>query len=224
MILFNWRFNLKSIYCVAVMLMICSLTCVQNVEAFGLGISGGYGAGKAEHTYKQATTYGGDVKYNYDTERMSIGVVMDTNLSKDKLFNYRLGLSYEAEDFERTGFKYRAHGGCIENDFGFGIIRDDSIRLWIGPELRISYFEKDWGNGVKTSLAEVGMGPVVGLNININPGITLAAKAGYMIIGTGGTIKQPTSTIYGSSVQEKDIEGTGNYPILNFALIFRIGE
>jgi len=201
-------------------IIVCSLCYVSNVDAFGLGVTSTIGTGTAKHTYESNTYNGIDTEYKYDTSRASIGIVMDTNLSKDKLFNYRLGMVYESEEFDRSGFKYQAKGGSIENDFGFGIIRNDLIRLWVGPELRLTYLEKKWDNNSTTSLFEFGLGPVVGVNFNLGPVVTISAKTGYIFNGTGGIRSNNASNSY----NDTDIKGSGNYPIFNLSLLFRIGE
>lgn len=190
------------------------LTYVKDVEAFGLGMASSFGVGKAEHTYE---TVGGDTDYKYKTKRSSAGIVLDTNLSNDSLFNYRLGVGYEEQTFSVTGSKYEAKGITIENDFGFKLVSNRVLRLWAGPEVKLSFLKKDWGDGTKTSLVEFGIGPVVGVNLNLGPLVTLSAKSGFIVSGTGGT-----RTNIG--LGDTDIEGSGGYPFINFGLLFRIGE
>jgi hypothetical protein len=217
---------MRFIFSTVVVLLICCLAYVGNVEAFGLGVSGSYGSGTAKQTYESTSPFTPDPEYKYDdTDRKSIGLVLDTNLSKDKLFNYRLGLAYETVNFKRENqtVSYDPKGCSLENDFGFGIIRTDFLRLWLGPELRFAYLKKPWENRRTTHLVEAGIGPVVGLNFNIGSVVTLSVKGGYIFNKTYGSRTNPATATTTSS-EDTLITGSGNYPIANLALIFRIGE
>ena len=68
------------------------------------------------------------------------GLVVDTCLAQDKLFNYRLHLGYDyiAMDLKsRSAGIYEAKFNRINifNNFGFGIVRNKLLRFWIGPQL-----------------------------------------------------------------------------------------
>lgn len=210
---------MKKVVALSLATFICSMVYTQNVSAFGLGLTSSVTSGTAKHTYEGNSQVSGSTDFNYETDRNSVGVVMDTNLSKDKVFNYRLGVMYEKEKLSRSGFNYEVKGVSFDNDFGFGVVRNENLRLWLGPELRLSYLEKEWNSNTKTALVEIGVGPVVGVNFNLGSVVTLSAKAGYIFNGTAGN-RTNTSASGGDTT----ISGTGNYPLLNFALLFRMGE
>ena len=76
----------------------------------------------------------------------------------------------------------------------------------------------DGNENIDYDLVSVGIGPVLGLNINIGKLITLGFKSGYLfesIIGQGK-----------DDFTRETIDYTGNdtYFYLNFAIIFRIND
>lgn len=80
------------------------------------------------------------------------GLVVDTNLAKDDLFNYRLNLGY---DYIRFNFNNSSgvtdakfHRINIFNNFGFGVVRNKLLRFWLGPQLglRFQFGDVTWKN------------------------------------------------------------------------------
>lgn len=136
------------------LICIAALMCVftaSPVLAIGLGVYGNYSMGQYHWDFKNSsnTLY----KYGYEDfiDRVSTneehscyggGILLDTAVAKDKLLNYRLGIGYDRNTHYSYTLDLKLNRIIISNTFGFGIIRHDDMRLWLGPQLRFSY---NWG-------------------------------------------------------------------------------
>lgn len=119
----------------------------------------------------------------FDTDHIGGGFVMDTEVATNTLLNYQLNIGYDqfTNKVKSSGEKVKLSGLMVSNDFGFGIIRTPSFRLWFGPEVMLA-----WQQGSKNSVDYdsfgYGLGPVVGMNFNLPGTITLALKGGYQFM------------------------------------------
>lgn len=146
----------------------------MQAHGVGFGVYAKGGGGDADFDSSN-----NDTVVSTDTEQTAFGIMLDTNLVKPKLFNYRLGL-------EKGTLRYKSFGGDLEmdetamtHDFGFALVRDSNLRLWAGPQLRISSQD---GSAAGNTLSGVGfgLGPVLGMNWRFAKGIALTASAGYL--------------------------------------------
>jgi hypothetical protein len=183
----------------------------SNAQAIGLGLYGSYGAGSE-------TWEGVDTKhsFNKDTTRTGVGFVLATAVAKDSLFNYQLNLGYHQYEFKPDGFKLT--GYSMAHDFGFGVVRTQDVKLWLGPELKI-----DYGSGSQSSIdyynVEFGIGPALGVNLHLGDFVTLALKGGYLF-NWGATAKDCKN----NSCSDSGFTLSGGEPFINFAIIFRFGD
>lgn len=193
----------------------------SNAHAIGFGfnLTGGGGSTDWEANHEWDSSW--DFDFDTDDKRGGIGFIFDTAVAKDTLFNYRLNIGSEAVDYETDGGgTFETTGWFMAHDFGFGIVRKGRLRLWVGPEVRLSYSEgemdinKDW----EMNVFSIGVGPVVGLNVNFGKTLTLALKAGALSMGSGGILEDNFWE------DEYNLEGSGSYSFVNVGLIFRIGN
>ncbi len=68
------------------------------------------------------------------------GILIDTAIARDKLFNYRvtLGMDSMTNRFVDGDFSLTEKGnirGSLVNTFGFGVYRSDRFRVWLGPQV-----------------------------------------------------------------------------------------
>jgi hypothetical protein len=63
-------------------------------------------------------------------------------------------------------------GVSIEHGFGIGLIREKGFRLWVGPEGSLAILDRS---------AIVGLGPVVGANIDIGNDYAVGLKVGISL-------------------------------------------
>lgn len=180
---------------------------------FGLFVNGG----------KVEASWDGDFQ-NTDTkgEHLDVGFALDTNLATDRLFNYRMELGkayWEVDSFNNQGVKSEVDGLVLNQDFGFGGRISDSIRLWLGPELRLTYLNGDLDGAAPTDidLFGLGFGAAAGINFNFSSRLTLAAKAGYVMTNYYGN----GPNWDGGSWQKSDYTIDENLAYLGFSVFFR---
>lgn len=126
----------------------------------------------------------GDV--DHETDRLGFGFIFDTNVARDRLFNYQLQVGYQ------HGWREYDLGGDIDSDgftmnhaFGFSPLRTNTVRLWMGPAVRFSLESYDV-SGLDTFIdVSGGAGPAVGLNVHMGPKVSagLLLSYQYMLIG-----------------------------------------
>lgn len=176
--------------------------------AVGLGLYVSQGSGDADFdgTYSN---------FSADTEQSAIGFTFDTNLSKNRVFNYRLGVEKGTLKFNQ----FEVDEVAVTNDFGFSLVREDNLRIWIGPELRISFQDKQESSGWEYSGVGVGVGPVIGLNWHLGQnGPSLIAKAGALGSSYVLDVTEPSGWLNDSYTITQDSV------FMNFGITFRINE
>ena len=119
--------------------------------------------------------------FDYDENHFGAGLSLDTSVTDRRLFNYRLDLGYQrvAQDFDHGG-SIDGDGLVIDNAFGFRLLRNEKVRLWLGPAVRLSFdfFES---HGVDAFYFGIGAGPVIGLNVHTGDLVSLAFTTGYQL-------------------------------------------
>ncbi len=65
------------------------------------------------------------------------GLIFDTAVADDTLFNYRLNLGFGGwqHSFDDSDVKYRGFHYSFLNSFGFGTVRTPHLRFWLGLNL-----------------------------------------------------------------------------------------
>lgn len=190
-----------------------------QAHGVGFGVYAKSGSGNAD--------FDGDSLYNVvatDTEQSAFGFMFDTKIVKPGLFNYRLGL-------EKGTLRYKGYDGDLEmdevamtHDFGFTLMHKPDLRLWAGPQLRISVQDGSTA-GNTLSGAGFGLGPVLGMNWRFTRGLALTASAGYLqsFYSLDGdvtyTYSDPSGYSYSYTVQES-YSVTHQNTFLNVGLAF----
>ena len=158
--------------------------------------------------------------FDSDTSHAGFGFVLDTAVAKDKLFNYRFQIGYEQFEDKPTGSsrKLKMDSLVIDQDFGFGLVRNDRIRFWLGPELRVSFSggTPDGYSDFDVVLFGLGLGPVMGINVHTNSRLSLGFKVGYMAMTYTG-VGDDTS----SANNDVDYNVDEGYTFVNFSMLFR---
>ena len=170
---------------------------------------------------------GSDFDVDYDGTlgtNLGLGIAYDTNLGADSLFNYRLGVEYTSIDYDK---RYVPDGTNISliNTMGFGVFRNETIRVWIGPRLNVAYEWSDGDAGVlgtsSTSGVEVGIAPAAGINVNLGSAFTLAFDLDYKFAVQVGSTSYSNSI--SNTVDSVYYEGRSG-PTARFSLFWRFGE
>jgi hypothetical protein len=147
----------------------------------------------------------------------------------ERTFNYRLNAGLAAQNIEDDfGFEIEAGGIYAENIFGFALIRNENVRWWLGPLVRVGIYSGETdtfniGGGTRQidfDYIELGAGAVTGLNFNIDDRLILAPSLGFRICGFSGTGE---INDYIGGVQyyfEEDFSGNATSAFANFAVLF----
>lgn len=218
----------KVLSILTIMLITVLFALPQQGYGFGMGIYVPFGTGSGTFTLTDLS----DVELNYDgTYAGGFGIVLDTKIARDGLFNYRLNLgvingsnTYEGGT-EQNGYKYYT----LDNSFGFGVVRTSWLRLWIGPQIRIAYMNmEDNSNGYTEKINGVGFGfaPVIGANFNFGPVFTAALDLGFRFSSYAGTWDYEGYNEYSGyyDTWNESFTRSENMFFINFSLLFRMGD
>jgi hypothetical protein len=124
------------------------------------------------------------------------GIVWDTCLGKDELFNFRQNIGFDTHLKSTVNLN---QVGLI-NTFGFAPVRTGIVRFWLGPQINLHY---RWGKDAhdyyaasiftmidpraimgirrKYEFVTIGTGLALGLNLNVHKNVTIALEAGMQI-------------------------------------------
>ena len=174
-------------------------------QADGVGLSYTYGSGES------TVRIDGLPNIDYAMKRTGYGIMYDTNVGRDHIFNYRLTI--EQAVYDSNDDPYEAI--TLINDFGFSLFRDERMRFWMGPEITIALLN-DTGSDASPNLFGFGMGIATGLNLNMSENFTLALKAAF--------ISQTMSGRMSVSGSRYDVVTDDEFAYGGISLIYRFGE
>jgi hypothetical protein len=187
------------------------LFCHVGEGAASVGFYGTVGAGTAS---QGDDDFNGD--FHRDTRHAGGGFVFDA-WDPRRAFGYRLNLGYEQITHDAAeglpGLVMR--GMVFDQDFTVNVLPASPLRLWVGPELRLAVLRAhpDGWSGDRT-FAALGIGPVVGFDYAVGPGLGLSWKLGYLFTAYAGT----ESTSNHNHRQDSFREGHAS---LTLAILFR---
>ena len=166
---------------------LASILLVANANALGLGVSfPSYMVGSSDVEYDWDDRSDQDV--DADISSLGGGFVMDTAVANDRVFNYRFNFEHEKLEYEydEISMTHDFARTSLNQTFGFGIVRNEDVRIWFGPHISLSYISaKDShtvGNlreTIEVDAVGFGIGPVIGTNIHIGHEVSLGLEAGY---------------------------------------------
>lgn len=166
MIKIRYSSNYMCIYDILKGLYLLALACLPfSANATGYGFYT-----TANNSGNAHWSSNGNSLYDTGYDRREFGIMLDTAVAKDKLYNYRLQVAHVAATYD--GAEYT--GSTFTNTFGFGIVRNTDMRIWIGPQ--IGY--KSTNNKSSLSISGFEYGAVVGLNYHISPTLSLTGESG----------------------------------------------
>jgi len=116
--------------------------------------------------------------------KAGIGLAFTSNLGKEDMFAYTLGLEYTNPKFEHFQDSSTKFG--VINTFGFAVYDNEMIKLWIGPRLNLGYESYD-SNGYSYSGLEIGIAPAAGINVNLPGNVSITFDIDYKFAWQGGT-------------------------------------
>ena len=212
-----------------VMLFVAGILALADRDASALGI-GAYG--QIKNTWATVTADYidpvpplNDFIESSDATRImySFGFVLDTNVSIDSIFNYRLQLGIGFGTLSIDGRNYNDDIDLIEysmyHSFGFGIIRSEKVRVWLGPQVGFGYASGKYSYAYESNKEYrevfVSLGAILGFNIHITNGISL---------GIAGGIRETILFAIGSASNDLFLDYTDPYAFEAFgdvSILFR---
>lgn len=241
----------KTIFSFLLVFMFVTLGLVTNAAAIGFGMY--YNTMSGSSDWDVDSDIGGDFMdyddsddWDGDEETTSFGFVFDTNLARNELFNYRFELGLENSDVDLdiefgdidTEGTAELSGLVMTHDFGFGVFRTKDVRIWIGPEVKLSFLSGEIDvDGARlrdvdcdVNIFKFGLGPVAGLNFNIDPQLSLSIKVGVLLQNmTGeGDVDITAYDFLGNEVGhpsgDQEYEASDTYFFINFSIFYRMND
>jgi len=144
-----------------------------------------------------------DVTRDFEQGMWGIGLSYDSNIARDEPFNYRFKVGFrlgkrdydddeeivipretDSQDPDEIPLRFKPetktlNGFTFHQTLGYGLLRDESYRFWVGPSMRLNV---DWQNiitNLDTIDVSVGGGPELGINYHINKRISLSGSIAY---------------------------------------------
>jgi hypothetical protein len=196
----------------------------ESAEAVGFGGFFEYG--------RDFTGSGGDLAgavanviplSSFDRNEFGVGFSLDTNLARDRLFNYRLDLGFHVVDWANPNLLAAAgtqngYGFMWNNAFGFGVFRNEHVRLWLGPAGRVNfdYYSNSFTDTLDIVDVQLGVGPEIGFNMHLGRHFTTTLSVAYNY--KWGWYAFANSNTFNNDVT---ISHTDNYVGVNLAFFFR---
>jgi len=169
------------------------------LQAGGVGVYIPYSIGQ-----KTSSTYYAENELvtpnrTYDTnlkDKPGIGFAFATNLGKESMTGYKLGLEYTNPEGEFDP----SSGSMINilNTLEFGVYSNDFVRLWIGPRINVGYAWYD-NNGYSEGGVELGIAPATGVNVNLAGNVSITFDIDYKFAWQGGSVSGSRYSSYTSS-------------------------
>lgn len=193
---------------------------VSVVVAFFLFCTAGQVLAIGLGGYLEAAGGDGDFEYesspefDVDVAAAGLGFVLDTDLTDNGVFNYRLNVGFESldldDDFDDT---LELGGLVVANTFGFAIIRQPNFRWWAGPQIRVGFYngEVDIDPDTDYDLVSFGIGGVMGVNFMAG-NVCFSTSLGLLATEFTGEADGPG--------YNEDIDGSTTTAFLNFAVMF----
>jgi hypothetical protein len=205
-----------------VMAVICNAALPASAVDFGASITGAYSgtANGGDHGKP-----GHDGKKIMDGYKLGINLMADTILDKNQLMNLRITVGYMNGMLSGPGprninfFSTHSLNSILwTNTLGFGIIKKENLRFWVGPQLAMSVDFQKGGmgfpprgrnrDGFHTSMFGY-LGVVTGVNYSPVKNVFLTAEIGLRG-GCGGSLET-------TKLKMKKIE-----PFVNLGFLYRV--
>jgi hypothetical protein len=182
----------------------------------GFGVYGAGSAGVGLMSKNSSSSNNNSVYTSLDYNYFGFGIVLDSAVAKNKVFNYRFTLGYENLIGDKMILlkKDSINVFSMNHVFGFGFLRNKYVRIWAGPMIGLGYgysrskiseyhvvpiipiiykvtTKKSYEGGY------LDLGGVLGVNINSSEYLTLGLEIGLK----GGVIiansqRQEKGTFY----------------------------
>jgi opacity protein-like surface antigen len=166
-------------------LLAAALFMTQSAQAAGIGIYGTGGVNFSTWRFRNDPQSYTSTDYFYGG-----GLIIDSNVARNELFNYRFTTGYEQYRIiqnEMKGSPNPRHRFSMTHTFGFGVARNEYVRFWVGPRIGMHYMylrdsytndslSMEMGylgfnrNKVREKIDVIGLDALLALGLNINMG------------------------------------------------------
>jgi len=207
---------------------------IPETHAVGLGFYLKFSGGRSDLDVEFDGYFndGNDLEVDGDVGVTGFGFVLDTAVAKDRIFNYRLNLTVEDVEYDGFGGYFNNYSFdftrlAMDHSFGFAILRKETVRLWIGPQIRFSVMSGDFNNPISYSKIDVddvygfGGGIVLGANIHFGPIVSLCIDTGHRSTLQYGDFDWEFND---GDWDSGDFFGYEGEFFINFSLLFRIQD
>jgi len=228
---------------------------ITTADIYALGI-GGYLSGKGGISTLKIEETNSSVDYG-----VGAGFILDTAVATNDSMNYRLAVGYDNVIKSGVPFfsEWSMHRVSISNVIGFAFFKNSFLRVWMGPQIELSYqllkakkvisglyvdddeissFYKIRNHSVTYSAFSLGLGGILGVNINTGSPFTISFETGintgigigpfherirkYTYYNIPGFLVMWLPTRFSSSSKDKIIGKAEGIARLSF--IYRFGE
>jgi len=213
----------KIVICLSLALLCAAI--VNDAAAAGLGVYGSVGGGRADWSPENTANF------KKTTGHLDFGLAMDTAPARDKLYNYNLTVGYGIfRNMNNTAWGTADLDGLIiSNSFGFGTLVTPKIRIWFGPEIKVTWVDgspQHYSN-YKINLFGVGKGLVLGVNFNDNEKLTTVVKMGFQVfdyVGEGKGFFSHETNSASTSYLRRDYDVREKMLTLTLEFLFRTSD
>ncbi|OHD70445.1 MAG: hypothetical protein A2W19_15640 [Spirochaetes bacterium RBG_16_49_21] len=152
---------------ISLLIIFAAILSALAARAGGIGIYGTGGAGKGGWSgYGMGSRWLSrtlDAGYGDSSVTATFyggGLIWDSAAAKDTIFNYRLKAGYERtfiynrEENAKSTIDRPIHRFSMTHTFGLGIVRNENIKFWMGPQIGLHYLRPT----VKSTLLETDAG------------------------------------------------------------------
>lgn len=165
--------------------MLSTIFFSNRVSAVGIGLYGSYNYTEFNYSFdylpKTELREGDGIRNTY-----GFGFVLDTFVAHDELLSHRIGfgVSFGKMTLEDNSFSEDV-SQINYNLFymaGFGIFRNEIMRLWIGPRMDFGYSTGEFStyyNNDEYNEFSFGLGLFAGINFHVSESISIGIECGY---------------------------------------------
>ena len=115
---------------------------------------------------------------------LGLGFVFDTNVGKNRDFNYRLNLEYSLAELESSSRlysdNYLKHKYSVVNTFGFSVYHSQNVRFWVGPRVIFQVQHMSSSTSIRSqNNYGLGLAAATGLNVMLSKKLALGFDVDY---------------------------------------------
>ena len=207
--------------------VVCMILLVPvAIQAEGLGVYVPFSIyAQSDITTNPDNVFGGrerGIIADYDPA-FGLGMMYDTNVGENRLLSYRAGLEYLNVGVDNVnGIESSRSNKRLDfiNTFGFGIVRSEHLRLWIGPRINLAWNRGFGGIETTSSSMEIGAAFAVGTNIELSRELVLGMDIDYRLAFVTGDYDSDGTNSSGSFIGGIDGSTVRIYMIYMFGETF----